>query len=66
MTAHVSSNIEITPEMIEAGAKVCAEVYGVCSEFVGEGLAEDIFKAMMDARTNPSVTDHAEKTRRNS
>lgn len=60
------SKIEITPEMIEAGAKVCADIYGLCSEHVGEGLAEDVFKAMMAARTNLIVGSHAEEARGNS
>jgi hypothetical protein len=61
------SEADITPEMIKAGAKVCAEVYGVCSEFVGEGLAEDVFAAMMAIQPDSTtVTTDAERTRRNS
>lgn len=53
-TSELQNSIEITPEMIEAGAKICAEVYGVCSEYVGEGLAVDVFKAMIGAIPAPS------------
>jgi hypothetical protein len=42
---------ELTVEMIEAGVKVCADIYGVCSESVAEGLVRDMFMAMMERRS---------------
>jgi hypothetical protein len=35
--------------MIAAAVKVCADEYAICSEYVAEGLAVDMFKAMMAA-----------------
>jgi hypothetical protein len=58
---------ELTPNMVRAAVKVIAEDYGVCSEYVAEGLVQDIFRAMMAARTNhESSGDHAEVARGNS
>jgi hypothetical protein len=31
--------------MIAAGVRLIAEEYGVCSEYVAEGLASDVFRA---------------------
>jgi hypothetical protein len=61
-----SSELNITAAMIAAGVKVIADEYGVCSEFVGEGLAEDVFKAMIAARQDSSAAAHAEKPARDS
>jgi hypothetical protein len=35
--------------MIAAGVHVIAEKYGVCSEHTAEGLAADVFRAMIAA-----------------
>jgi hypothetical protein len=40
----------ITPAMVAAGVRAIAEEYGVCSEYVAEGLAEDVFRAMVSVQ----------------
>ena len=53
--------IEITPEMIEAGVRVLASEWGVIGEVAAEELAEDVYRAMSAIRAlkpaSPSPTD---------
>lgn len=42
--------IQITPEMLRAGAWVVAELHGVLGEYAAEGLAEDVYRAMVKAK----------------
>jgi hypothetical protein len=53
------TEIEITPEMVEAAVRVIADLYGICSEHVAEGLARDTFKAMIRARNVPCAKSPA-------
>jgi hypothetical protein len=41
--------MEISSAMIAAGVRVIAEEYGVCSEHIVEGLATNVFRAMVAA-----------------
>ena len=54
----------VTSEMIAAAVKVIAEDYGVCSEYVAEGLVADIFRAMMAARISAGQSMCRDKTER--
>jgi hypothetical protein len=52
----------VTPEMIAAAVKVIAEDYGVCSEYVAEGLVADMFKAMMAVRISAGQSMYRDQT----
>jgi hypothetical protein len=58
-------DLEVTPEMIRAAVKVIAEDYGICSEYVAEGLAKDAFEAMMRARSTQASISGAKSATRN-
>ena len=53
----------LTPAMIAAAVRVIADEYGVCSEYVAEGLVQDIFKAMIAAQSNQAASDAKEPPR---
>jgi hypothetical protein len=45
---------EITPEMIDAGARVLWQTHDVvCSEIIARGLAEEVFHEMISAAPKP-------------
>jgi hypothetical protein len=44
---------EITPEMLSAGARIIADEYGVLGSYEAEGLARDVFTAMLHAAMTP-------------
>ena len=44
-----NERIEITPEMTEAGARVLRDTFDLVGPISSEGIAEEVYKAMVDA-----------------
>ena len=51
-----TEEIEITPEMVEAGVSVLAEDWGVIGAHAASELAEIVFRAMMAAAPDNMLT----------
>ena len=48
--------IEVTPPMVEAGARLLRDRYDLLNE-AAQALAEEIFRSMMAERCAPSASD---------
>ena len=47
--------IEVTPEMVQAGARVLNSDFDLCAGYTAEIMAEEVFQAMLRARGGNTI-----------
>jgi hypothetical protein len=47
-----SQGLEITPAMVQAGARVLHSGFNLCGPYSAEGIAEEVFRAMAIAASD--------------
>lgn len=57
-----SPEIEITPEMIDAGAKVLCETFQLCGEYSARAISVEVFRAMESLRVPVRLDKSAPET----